>query len=119
MRLVEAMIVLLVAITLGACTYGVRGTPTYDSIGVEKLEDYPTNRSYRNLGKHSWGFYRPSFSEPTLASVWEALSEEVRGVGGDACIVRYQKVGGWTARTLTVTCEVLDIQAGGHASQHR
>lgn len=116
MRFNVVVIMLFFVALSGACTYGVRGTPTYDSVGVEKLEDYPTNRSYRNLGKHSWGFYRPSFSEPTLASVWKALSEEVRALGGDVCIVRYQAVGGWTARTLTVTCEVLDLQPSGRAS---
>ena len=94
---------------LPACTSNVVGTPTYGSSGVARLNDFPRERRYQNLGLHAWGFYRPSFSEPTLADVWEALSEKVRATGGNACIVRYEKVGSITARTLEVTCEVLKV----------
>jgi hypothetical protein len=94
-------------VSLCGCTYGIQGTPTYEDSGVARLYDYPRGRDYLNLGLHSWGFYRPSFSEPTLADVWDALSEKVRALGGNACIVRYEKVGNISARTLEVTCEVI------------
>jgi hypothetical protein len=99
----------LAAMLSGGCTYNVVGTPTYESIGVARLYDLPHDKPYKNLGTHAWGFYRPSFSEPTLADVWLALSENVRALGGNACLVRYEKVGHITARTLEVTCEVLSI----------
>jgi hypothetical protein len=94
-------------VLLSGCAYEIQGTPTYESLGVARLYDYPRDRGYQTLGLHSWGFYRPSFSEPTLADVWEALSDKVRALGGNACIVRYEKVGNISARTLEVTCEVL------------
>jgi hypothetical protein len=107
----RALLVFLLSIAfLPACTYNVAGTPTYESLGVARLNDFPRERRYQNLGLHGWGFYRPSFSEPTLADVWEALSEKVRVIGGNACIVRYEKVGNITARTLEVTCEVLKVE---------
>jgi len=107
----RALLVFLLSIAfMPACTYNVAGTPTYESFGVARLNDFPRERRYQNLGLHAWGFYRPSFSEPTLADVWEALSEKVRATGGNACIVRYEKVGNITARTLEVTCEVLKVE---------
>lgn len=102
---------------LGGCTYAVEGTPTYEASGVARLYDYPSNRAYQSLGLHSWGFYRPSFSEPTLADVWHALSEKVTALGGNACIVQYEQVGHITARTLQVTCEVLKVGAPGVAAE--
>jgi hypothetical protein len=94
-------------VSLYGCSYEVQGTPTYEDSGVARLYDYPKDPGYQKLGLHSWGFYRPSFSDPTLADVWDALSEKVRALGGNACIVRYEKVGNVSARTLEVTCEVL------------
>lgn len=99
----------LACLLVCGCTYAVEGNPTYEVSGVARLYDYPPNRAYQSLGLHSWGFYRPSFSEPTLADVWEALSGKVTALGGNACIVRYEQVGHITARTLTVTCEVLNV----------
>jgi hypothetical protein len=105
------LVVFLVSVAfLPACTYHVSSAPTYESSGVARLHDFPRERRYKSLGLHAWGFYRPSFSEPTLADVWEALSEKVRAVGGNACIVRYEKVGNLSARTLEVTCEVLKVE---------
>lgn len=101
-------IFILAALVLAGCTYNVRGTPTYEDSGVKRLYSLPSGE-YKNLGLHSWGFYRPSFSEPTLADVWDALSEKVTALGGNACIVRYERVGWLTARTLEVTCEVLRL----------
>jgi hypothetical protein len=110
MRALLVFLLLLSTAFLPSCTYNVAGTPTYESSGVARLYDFPRERRYKNLGLHSWGFYRPSFSEPTLADVWTALSEKVRAIGGDACIVRYEKVGNFSARTLEVTCEVLKVE---------
>ena len=104
--------ILLAALMLVGCTYNVRGTPTYEDSGVKRLYTLPTDGNYKNLGLHAWGFYRPSFSEPTLADVWDALSEKVKALGGNACIVKYERVGHWTARTLEVTCEVLKLADG-------
>lgn len=103
------MPILLSSLLIASCTYHISGTPTYESSGVARLYDYPRENGYKNLGLHAWGFYRPSFSEPTLADVWGALSEKVRTLGGNVCIVRYEKVGHITARTLEVTCEVLAV----------
>ena len=103
------------------CSYDVQGTPTYDRSGVTQLYDYPRSGSYQTLGTRAWGFYRPSFAEPGLADVWEDLSAKVRAMGGNACIVRYQKVNGFTARNIDVTCEVLktssSVTAGEQSEQ--
>jgi len=106
----RTLLILLACLLTASCTYNVSGTPTYESSGVARLYDYPRERGYKNLGLHAWGFYRPSFSEPTLADVWSALSEKVHALGGNACIVRHEKVGHITARTLEVTCEVLAVK---------
>lgn len=74
-----------------------------------RLYELPRDRPYKSLGLHSWGFYRPGFSEPGLADIWEPLSDNVRALGGNACLVRYEKVAGWSARSLEVTCEILKI----------
>jgi hypothetical protein len=103
--------VIALLVSLPGCTYEVQGTPTYEDSGVARLSDYPRDRGYQKLGLHSWGFYRPSFSEPTLADVWDALSDKVRDLGGNACIVRYERIGNISARTLEVTCEVLRIRS--------
>ena len=66
---------ILSALVLASCAYNVRGTPTYEDSGVKRL-------IYKNLGLHSWGFHRPSFSEPTIADIWDALSEKVTALGG-------------------------------------
>ncbi len=105
----QAAIALLFCCLLAGCTYAVTGTPTYEDTGVRRLYELPAGGNYKNLGLHAWGFYRPSFSEPTLADVWDALSEKVIALGGNACIVRYERVGWVTARTLEVTCEVLRV----------
>lgn len=93
---------------LSACTYNVKGTPTYADTGVQRLYDFPKS-GYENLGLHAWGFYRPSFAQPTLDDAWDGISEEVRKMGANACIVRKEKVGGLSARTIEVTCEVLKV----------
>jgi hypothetical protein len=102
-------VILTSLIAVGGCTYNIHGTPTYDDSGVRRLYSLPSEGSYKNLGLHSWGFYRPGVSEPMLADVWDALAEKVKALGGNACIVRYEKVGNITARTLEVTCEVLKL----------
>jgi hypothetical protein len=107
---IARLVSMLGALLLASCTYNVRGTPTYEDSGVKRLYTLP-NGNYKNLGLHSWGFYRPSFSEPTIADVWDALSENVIALDGNACIVRYERVGWLTARTLEVTCEVLKLGA--------
>jgi hypothetical protein len=96
-------------LVLSGCSYNVSGTPTYADAGVQRLYDYPASAKYENLGLHAWGFYRPSFAEPGIADVWDDLSSKVKETGGNACIVRHEKVGGLTARTLEVTCEVLRV----------
>ena len=105
----RAGIALFLCCLLAGCSYAVHGTPTYEDSGVRRRYDLPTSGNYKNLGLHAWGFYRPSFSEPTVADVWEALSEKVIALDGNACIVRYERVGWLTARTLEVTCEVLAL----------
>lgn len=101
---------LLLALMLGACSYNVSTVKTYDSTGVKRLYDLPQNVEYTNLGLQAWGFYRPGFTSPRLADVWDDLSEKVRAMGGNACVVRHEDASGLTARTLEVTCEVLRIE---------
>lgn len=114
-KIIRAFAGTLLAILLASCSYNMAGTPTYEDSGVRRLYELPSG-NYENLGLHSWGFYRPSFAEPTIADVWDALSEKVIAIGGNACIVRYERVGWLTARTLEVTCEVLKLARAAPAS---
>lgn len=106
---------LLIALC-AACSYDIHEPATYAKSGVAQLYDYPRNGTYQSLGTRAWGFYRPSFAEPGLADVWDDIATRVRAMGGNACIVRYQKVNGFTARNIDVTCEVLNVSTAPSAA---
>ncbi len=103
-------VVALVAATLTGCTYNVAVPKSYEAHGVARLNDFPREGKYRNLGIHAWGFYLPGWGEPRPADVWDRLSRKVLALGGNACIVRHEQLVGVSSRNIEITCEVLALQ---------
>ena len=101
--------ILIFAGLLSSCSYNV-APETYESTGVTRLYALPADKPYENLGIHGWGFYRPSFSEPSMGDVWGSVAKKIKALGGNACIVRNQDVNDFTARNIKVTCEVLYVK---------
>lgn len=101
----------LAALLCGGCSFNMTKTPTYESEGggVARLYETPHDKPFKNLGLHAWAFYRFTFSEPTLGAVWPALSDKVRALGGNACVVRFERRDALSSQVLQVTCEVISI----------
>jgi hypothetical protein len=97
------------SLTASGCSYNVATPQTFDDMGVARLYEPAHDHPYKGLGLHAWGFYHPGFAEPLLADIWAPLSEKVRALGGNACVVRYEHVTTVWSRTLEATCEVLKI----------
>jgi hypothetical protein len=84
-------------------------TPNLTSSGmadVQVLYDYPRT-PYDNLGIVDFDFYRPGFRQPTLTDALDDLKSKVRAVGGNALIVRDQRIGQQNNRFLHISAEVL------------
>ena len=78
------------------------------SSGVSVLYEYPPEE-YRNLGVIDFDYYRPGLREPTVTDALPKLKQKVREAGGNALIVRNQKVGQNNSRYITISAEVLSI----------
>lgn len=76
--------------------------------GVRVLYGYP-HASYTNLGIIDFDYYHPGFREPTVTDALPALKAKVRSVGGNAPIVRNQRIGSHNNRHISIPAEVLNV----------
>jgi hypothetical protein len=76
--------------------------------GVRVLYDYP-QAAYNNLGVIDFDYYKPGFREPTVTDALPKLKAKVSSVGGNALIIRNQKIGRQNNRFVTVSAEVLAV----------
>jgi hypothetical protein len=80
--------------------------------GVRVLYAYPEAK-YKNLGVIDFDFYQPGWREPTVTDALPKLKAKVSEVGGNALIVRNQRIGRNNNRFITVSAEVLDVEWSG------
>lgn len=110
---IRLAIALAALLAMSGCSYNIKPelASAYDKPagGVTHLYALPTDKPFKNLGLHAWGFYRPGFFGPQIEDIWPALSEKVRALDGNACIVRRQEITFLNSRSLEVTCEVIKI----------
>lgn len=76
------------------------------SSGVQVLYEYPRN-NFRSLGVIDFEYYQPGFREPTVTDALPTLKAKVQDAGGNALIVRNQRIGRFNARFITISAEVL------------
>lgn len=76
--------------------------------GVRVLYDYP-HAQYKNLGIIDFDYYRPGFREPTVIDALPSLKAKVLSVGGNALIVRNQRIGQNNNRYISISAEVLNV----------
>lgn len=106
----RTMMAVLSAVLLTACST-MQYTPNPQSGtdgGVRVLYDYPRAK-HRNLGVIDFDYYQPGFREPTVSDALPNLKAKVSSVGGNALIVRNQKIGRNNNRFITVSAEVLSV----------
>ena len=76
--------------------------------GVRVLYDYP-HAAYKDLGILDFDYYHPGFREPTVTDALPALKAKVQSVGGNALIVRNQRIGSQNNRFISISAEVLNV----------
>ncbi|WP_303748426.1 hypothetical protein [Stenotrophomonas pigmentata] len=76
---------------------------------VRVLYEYPREAKYENLGVVEVEHYRAGFREPKLEDALPKLKERAVELGGNAVIVRSQKVDNLTSRKISLTAEVLRV----------
>ena len=77
--------------------------------GVQVLYDYP-KAEFDNLGVINFDYYRPGFREPTVSDALPNLKAKVSSVGGNALIIRDQRIGRQNNRFIQISAEVLRLK---------
>jgi hypothetical protein len=103
---------ILVFLSLAGCsTMQYTSNPVANSSGqgVHVLYDYPKGE-YENLGVINFDFYQPGFREPTVTDALPKLKAKVISVGGNALIIRDQRIGRNNNRFIQISAEVLRMK---------
>lgn len=79
------------------------------STDIRVLYSYPTEK-YKNLGVIDFDFYKPGFREPTVNDALPKLKVKISEIGGNALIIRNQRIGKNNNRFITISAEVLKVQ---------
>lgn len=82
---------------------------------VQVLYDYPQTK-FRNLGIIDFDFYQPGFRQPSVTDALPKLKDKVRQIGGNALIVRNQRIGQNNNRFIAISAEVLFIETPNAAA---
>jgi hypothetical protein len=77
--------------------------------GVDVLYEYPSTK-FKSLGVIDFDFYQPGWREPTVTDALPELKQKVRENGGNALIVRDQRIGRHNSRYITISAECLRIE---------
>jgi len=105
----KRFLLLAVLATTGCSTMQYTANPQAGSdAGVQVLYAYP-DAQYDNLGVIDFEFYQPGWREPTVTDALPKLKEKVAEVGGNALIVRNQRIGRFNARYITISAEALRV----------
>ena len=112
-----ALLFLVAGVVSGCSTMQYTPNPQAgDSAGVQVLYAYPST-PFKNLGVVDYDYYQPGFREPTVTDALPQLKAKVRAAGGNALIVRNQRIGTHNNRYISISAEVLRIDppnAQGH-----
>lgn len=101
------LLLLLVLSVSGCSTMQYTANPQGASApGVRVLYDYPQAK-FKNLGVIDFDFYQPGWREPTITDALPQLRAKVTEVGGNAVIVRNQRIGSQNNRFIAISAEVL------------
>lgn len=76
--------------------------------GVQVLYSNPPGR-YQSIGVIDFDYYRPGFRVPTVSDALPKLKEKVQQAGGNALIIRNQRIGNHNNRLITISAEVLSV----------
>jgi hypothetical protein len=105
----KALVLLLMLVMVGCSTMQYTANPQGGSdAGVRVLYDYPSAK-FNNLGVIDFDYYQPGWREPSVTDALPKLKAKVMSVGGNALIVRNQRVGRHNNRFITISAEVLDV----------
>ena len=77
--------------------------------GVQVLYTYPPEGKFQNLGVIDFTFWRPGWRQPTVTDTLPELKDQVRLAGGNALIVRDQRMHDFNKRKIIVSAEVLKV----------
>jgi len=105
---------LILLLTLAGCAGPEAVHQDYAAMGgVQRLYELPTDKTtYKRIGLESWSFPRTwGWQEPSATAVWPQISEKVRALGGNVCIVRTERMDLILTRSLAVTCEILKVKS--------
>ena len=102
----------ILAFTLAGCSTMQCTANSQSAVrgSVQVLYDYPKG-SFTNLGVIDFDYYQPGFHEPTVNDALPDLKAKALAVGGNALIVRNQRLGQNNNRFITVSAEVLRIES--------
>ncbi len=105
--MLKQLILLAVLAVTGCSTMQYTSNPQGSTdAGVRVLYDYPAAR-FKNLGVVDFDFYQPGWREPTVTDALPKLKAKVTEVGGNALIVRNQRIGRNNNRFISISAEVL------------
>lgn len=76
---------------------------------VRVLFEYPRDAPYETISVVEVQHYRAGFREPTLEDAMPKVREKVIEAGGNAVIIRHQKVFNLSSRRIAVTAEILRV----------
>ena len=111
--MLKKLVLLLALSVIGCSTMQYTANPQGESaLGVRVLYDYPAAK-FKNLGIIDFDFYQAGWREPTVTDALPKLTAKVAEVGGNALIVRNQRVGRHNSRFITVSAEVLQVEWSG------
>lgn len=96
---------------VGASGQTVAAAPAAQDGAVRVLFEYPRDAPYENLGVVEVEHYRAGFREPTLEDAMPKVRDKVIEAGGNAVIIRNQKVMNLSSRRIVVTAEVLRVSS--------
>ena len=103
------LIIVLLFVLAGCSSMQFTPNPPLGGSGVQVLYAYPQS-NFRSLGVIDFDYYQPGFREPTVSDALPALRAKVKEAGGNALIIRNQRIGTFNNRFITISAEVLLVQ---------
>lgn len=100
---------LALIVGVGVSEQAGAAAPASQDGAVRVLFEYPRDVPYENLGVVEVEHYRAGFREPKLEDALPKLKARATELGGNAVIVRSQKVDNLTSRKISLTAEVLRV----------
>jgi hypothetical protein len=109
--MMKLLIVAITSILMGCSTMQYTANPqSQNNSGVSVLYSYPPTATFKNLGLIDFDYYQPGWREPTVTDALPKLKEKVSEVGGNALIIRNQRISPYNTRYITISAEVLKIE---------